>query len=107
MAAKLTASVDLLSDQVGLHRREKARLRLASHRVREAVVRTVPSPGILRTSATWLAALDRTFGQGAAAHGLGIGQICGELADAGREIKPIRSGHNPSYGYCSRKTSEY
>ena len=71
--AKITAGSDLLSDNISLFPGEEARTRLASHGVREAVVWTVPSLGILRTSATWFAALDRTFGQGAAAHGLGIG----------------------------------
>ena len=73
MAAKLTAGVDLLLDKVGLFGSEEARARLASHSVREAVVRTVTSLGVLRTSATWFAALDRTLGQRAAPHGLGIG----------------------------------
>jgi hypothetical protein len=73
MAAKLTADIDLLLDKVGLFRSEEARACLASHGMGEAVVRTVTSLGILRTSATWLAALDRPFGQRAAAHGLGIG----------------------------------
>jgi hypothetical protein len=73
MAAELTAGVDLPPDKVGLFRREEARARLASHGVREAVIRTVPSLGVLRTSATWFAALDRTLGQGTAAHGLGFG----------------------------------
>jgi len=97
------AGVDLPPDKVGLFGREEARACLASHGVREAVVRTVPSLGVLRTSATWLAALDRTFRQRAAAHGLGIGQICCELADAGRDIRRSKSGHNLSYGYTSRK----
>jgi hypothetical protein len=106
MAAKLPAGIDLPPDKVGLFRREEARARLASHSVREAVVRTMPSLGVLRTSATWLAALDRTLGQGAAAHRLGIGQICCELADAGRDIRRSRSSHDLSYGYKRRKTIE-
>ena len=73
MAAKLTAGIDLMLDKVGLLDREEARARLASHGMREAVVRTVTRLRVLRTSATWFAALDRTFRQGAAAHGLGIG----------------------------------
>ena len=73
MAAKFTAGINLMPDKVGLLHREEARARLASHGVREAVVRTVPSLRILRTSAAWFAALDRTFRQGATAHGLGIG----------------------------------
>lgn len=73
VAAKLTAGIDLLLDKVGLFGSEEARARLAPHRMGEAVVRTVTSLGVLRTSATWFAALDRTFRQRAAPHGLGIG----------------------------------
>jgi hypothetical protein len=50
MAAELTAGIDLLLDQVGLLHREEARACLASHGMGEAVVRTVTSLGVLRTS---------------------------------------------------------
>ena len=73
MFAKLMASIDLLPDQIGLFCSEVARVRLASYGVSEAVVGTVTRLWILRTSATWFAALDRTLQQGAATHGLGIG----------------------------------
>jgi hypothetical protein len=73
MAAELTASIDLFLDQIGLFHSEEAGAGLASNRMREAVVRPVTRLWILRASATRFAALDRTFGQGAAAHGLGIG----------------------------------
>jgi len=73
MPAKLMASIDLLPDQIGLFRTEVARVRLASYCTREAVVGTVTRLWILRTRATWFAALDRTIGQVTAAHGLGIG----------------------------------
>jgi hypothetical protein len=73
MAAKLAASIDLLLGHNGLFGGEEAGLRLASYGMRKAVIRTVTGLGVLRTSATRFAALDRTFGQGAAAHGLGIG----------------------------------
>jgi hypothetical protein len=72
-ATKLTTSIDLLSDQIGLFGSQETRVRLASYSMRKAEVGTVTRLRILRTSATWFAALDRTFGQGAAAHGLGIG----------------------------------
>ena len=98
MAAKLAASIDLLLDQNGLFGGEEARLRLASYGMRKAVIRTVTSLWVLRTSTTWLAALDRTFGQGAAAHGLGIGYLGCELAYLGRSIGRNRSGHIQSYG---------
>jgi hypothetical protein len=55
------ASLDLLPDQIGLFRSEVARLRLASYGMRKAVVGTVTRLWILRTSATWLAALDGAF----------------------------------------------
>jgi hypothetical protein len=73
MSAKLAAGIDLLLGQMGLFGGEEARSRLACHGMREAVIRTVTSLGVLRTSAPWFAALDCTVGQGAAAHGLGIG----------------------------------
>ena len=73
MAAKLTASNDLLLGQIGLLRGKEARSRLACYGMREAVIRTVTSLGVLRASATRFTALDRTLGQGAAAHGFGIG----------------------------------
>ena len=49
--------------------------------------------GVLRASAPRFAALDRTFGQGAAAHGFGIGQLGGELPDVSWDIGRSRSGH--------------
>ena len=93
MTTKLAAGIDLPLGQSGLFGGEEARLRLASYGMREAVIRTVTSFGVLRTSATRLAALDRTVGQGTAAHGLGIGQLGGELAYLGRSIGRSRSGH--------------
>jgi len=71
--AKLTASINLLLDQVGLLRSEEARARLALHGMGEAVVRTVTGLRVMRASAPRFAALDRAWGQGAAAHRLGIG----------------------------------
>jgi hypothetical protein len=103
MLAKLMASIDLLPDQIGLFRREVARVRLASYGVREAVVGTVTRLWILRTSATWFTALDRAFRQGATAHGLGIGKLRDQLANLGRDIGRGRGGHALSYGYISRK----
>jgi hypothetical protein len=71
-AAKLAARINLLPDQISLFRRQEARVRLASHGMREAVVRAVASLGVLSTSATRLAALDGAFGQGPEAHGFSI-----------------------------------
>ena len=73
MPAKLMAGGDLLPDQFGLFRREVARVRLASHGMREAEVRTMTRLWILSTSATWLAAFHGALRQGATAHGPGIG----------------------------------
>ena len=61
MPAKLMGSIDLLLYQIGLFRSEVARLRLASYGMGEAVIGTVTRLWILRTSATWLAALDGAF----------------------------------------------
>ena len=71
-AAKLAASIDLLPGQIGLFGGQEAGSRLASYGMREAVIGTVTSLGVLRTSATRFAALDGAFRQGAAPHGLGI-----------------------------------
>ena len=103
MAAKIAASLDLLLGQIGLFSGEEARSRFACNGMREAVVRTVTSLGALRTSATRFAALDRSFGQRAATHGLGIGQLGRELAYLGRDIGRSRSGHAQSYGISGRK----
>jgi hypothetical protein len=58
--------------KVSLFGGKEARACLPLHSLREAVVRAVKSLGVLCASATGLAAFDRTFGQGTAAHGLGI-----------------------------------
>ena len=92
-AAELAADINLLPDQISLFRREEARVRLASHGMREAEVRTVTSLGVLSTSATWFAALDGAFRQGATAHGFGIGELGGELADLGRDNSRSGDGH--------------
>lgn len=93
MTTKLTASVDLLLGQIGLFGSEESRLRLAPYGMREAVIRTVTSFRVPRTSTTRFAALDRTFGQRAAAHRLGIGDLGRELAYLGWGIGRSRSGH--------------
>ncbi len=105
-AAKLPSGGDLPPRHVGLFRAEKARPRLAADGAGEAVVRAMAGLGILRTSALRLAALNRTFGKGATAHGLGSGQGSGELADARRNLGRGGSGHALSYGLFSRKTSQ-
>jgi hypothetical protein len=72
-AAELVPGINLLPDQSSLFRREEARVRLASHGMGEAVVRTMTSLGVLSTGATWFAALDGALRQGATAHWFGIG----------------------------------
>src|SRR5450432_963617 len=103
MAPKLAASLDLPLSQIGLFVGEEARPRLAFFGMCEAVIRAVTSFGVQRASAPRLAAFDRTFGQGAAAHGFGIGQLGGELPYLGRDIGRSRSGHASSYGNTCRK----
>jgi hypothetical protein len=71
--AKFTTDIKLLPDYTGLIGGEEARACLASHRMGEAVIRTVTSLGVLSTGATRLAAFDRAFRERAAAHGIGIG----------------------------------
>ena len=62
-----------MPDQAGLFVSQEAGTRLASDGMRKAVVGTVTSLGVFRASATWFAALDGAFGEGAAPHGLGVG----------------------------------
>ena len=66
-------SIDLLPDQSGLFRGVEAGMGPAFDGMRETGVRTVTGLAVLRTSASWFAALDRAFGKGTATHGLGIG----------------------------------
>jgi len=73
MGAKFPPGINLLLNNVSLFGRQETRPRLPLHGMREAVVRTVTRLWILRTSATWFAALDGAFRKGAAAHGPGIG----------------------------------
>ena len=70
---EFTSGINLLPGQLSLFGGQEARVCLALDGVRKAVVRAVTSVGVLGASATGLAAFDRTFRQGAAAHGLGIG----------------------------------
>jgi hypothetical protein len=69
---KLAARFNLLPNEIGLFHGKEAGMRLASHGMREAVVRAVPSLGVMRTSATGLAAFDGAFRQRTPPHGLRI-----------------------------------
>src|SRR6266498_3989955 len=71
--------------------------------MRNAVIRTVTSLRVLRTGATRLTALDRTFGQGTAAHGLGIGYLGRKLAHLWRGIGRTEMAMTQSYSYRCRK----
>ena len=93
MTTKLAASIDLLLSQIGLFVGEEARPCLAFYGMGETVIRAVTSLGVLRARTPRFAALDRTLGQGTAAHGFGIGQLGGELPYLGRDIGGSRSGH--------------
>ena len=73
MRPEFTSGIDLLPGKARLFGGEEARACLPLHSLREAVLRAVTSLGVLRASATGLAAFDHTFGQGAAAYRLGIG----------------------------------
>ena len=70
MPTKLATRLNLLPNQIGLFRCEEAGVRLASNGMREAVVRAVPRLGVMRTSATGLAAFDCAFRQRTPPHGL-------------------------------------
>src|ERR1700691_696229 len=73
LRSELTSGINLLPGNKSLFGGKEARARLSLHSVCEAVVRAVTSLGFFCASATGLAAFDRTFGEGAAAHRLGIG----------------------------------
>src|SRR5207302_11380728 len=91
LAAKLVSGFNLLAGQGGLFRSQEARASLAFDPSGEAEVGAVPRLGILGASATWFAALDGTFRQGAAAHRFGLGQFGGELAKVeGRRVWSMR-----------------
>jgi hypothetical protein len=89
---KFSAGFNLLASHGGLFGREKTRAGLAAHGLSEAVVGSMPCLGILRTSATWLAALDRTFRKRASAHGFAIGQLGCKLTNPGWDSRR-KSGH--------------
>ncbi|MEO7649594.1 MAG: hypothetical protein ABIZ80_03945 [Bryobacteraceae bacterium] len=93
LGTKLVTGINLLTGHIGLFGSEETRVRLAFHSAREAEVRTVTSLGVMRASATRLAAFDRTFGEGAAAHRPGIDELGCELPNAGWDGKRGRSGH--------------
>ena len=93
LGTKFVTGINLLTSYIGLFRSEESRVRLAFHGSREAVVRTMTSLGVMRASATRLAAFDRTFGDGAAAHRLGVDEIGCELPNTGRDGRRGRSGH--------------
>ena len=91
MSTKLASSGDLLPRQRGLLLGQKTRPRLAFHGLSQAVIRTVAGLGVVGASAGRLTTPNRAIGQRAAAHGLGVGQLVGELADAGGDFR--RDGH--------------
>ena len=93
LGTKFVTGINLLTGYLGLFGSEESRVRLAFHGSREAVVRTVTSLGVMRASATRLAAFDRTFGDGAAAHRLGVDEIGCELPNAGWDDRRGKSGH--------------
>jgi hypothetical protein len=73
LRSEFTSGINLLPGNKSLFGRKESRARLPLHGECEAVVRAVTSLGVFCASATGLAAFDRTFGEGAAAHRLGIG----------------------------------
>ena len=48
-------------------------------------------------------ALDVALGERAAAHGLGLSQLRGQIANASRDFMRIGHSQIPPYGYISRK----
>ena len=93
LGTKFVTGLNLLTGHLGLFGSKEARVSLAFHGAREAVVRTVTSLGVMRASATRLAAFDGPFGEGAAAHRLSVDELGCELPNAGWDGRRGRSGH--------------
>ena len=91
MSAKLASRSDLLPRHRSLLLGQKPRPGLASHGLSQAVIRTVASLGVVGASAARLTTPNRAIGYRAPAHGLGVGQLVGELTDAGGDFR--RDGH--------------
>jgi len=91
MFAKLASGGDLLEGHRGLLVGQKPRPGLASYRLSQTVIRTVASFGVVGTGAAGFTTPDSAIGEGAAAHGLGVSQLVGELAYARRDL--WRNGH--------------
>ena len=75
LGTKFVTGLNLMTGHLGLFGSKEARVSLAFHGAREAVVRTVTGLGVLRASATRLTAFDCTFGEGAAAHWLSVDRL--------------------------------
>jgi hypothetical protein len=91
LGAELAAGGDLLLGDGGLFGGEEPRVRLAPHRLSQAVVRAMAGLGITSAGATGLAAADCALGYRAATHGSWLSQITGDLTNTGWDIG--RSGH--------------
>ena len=106
MAAKLTAGIDLMLDKVGLLHREEARARLASHGMREAVVRTVTRLRVLRTSAARLLHLIVRSDREPRRMGLASAKSVASWRTRGGISEGAEVAITLSYGYIRRKTRE-
>jgi hypothetical protein len=102
-SAKFPAGLDLLLNHRSLFDREEARARLASDGLGKAEIGTVPRLGIIGTRTARFAALNHALGHWAAAHGLSLGNLGGELAHWGRDVVGWGNGHVSSYGTMNRK----
>jgi hypothetical protein len=91
MFAKLASGDDLLEGHRGLLVGQKARPGLTSYSQSQTVIRTVAGFGVVGAGAAGFTAPDSAFGERAAAHGLGVSQLVGELAYARRDLR--RNGH--------------
>jgi hypothetical protein len=90
MFAKLAPGGDLLENHRGLLVGQKPRPRLA-HGLSQAVIRTVASFGVVGAGTARFTSPKGAFGERAAAHGLRVSQLVGELAYARRDLQ--RNGH--------------
>jgi hypothetical protein len=91
MFPKHASGGDLLECYRGLLVGQKPRPGLAFHGLSQAVIRTVAGFGVVGTGAARFTTADGAFGERAAAHGLRVSQLVGELAYARRDLR--RSSH--------------
>ena len=81
MLTKLLTGFDLLTKHVGLCHRHRTRPTLAADRTNDAGVGPVACLRVVGTGAPWLVALEVAHRKRTAPHGLGLGEVNGQLVN--------------------------